>query len=138
MTFLSPEDDFKLRTLDAIRGSLAKLAYIVQLRDGDSYQHWGMMRTHGESAAREAVARSHTQVFVEVLVTPLEQLMREAGQENAAETEGQDGALAILRRRMRNAVPADTDGATAAHLNFVLESLSLAERSRRASIRRAA
>ena len=138
MTFLSPEEDFRLRTLDAIRDALAKLAYIVGLRGGDRYDHWGMIRAHGESAAQEAIARAHTQVFLEVLTTPLEQLMREAGQESAAETEGQDSALAILRRRIRDAVPADTDGATAAHLNFVLESLWLAERSRRASIRRAA
>ena len=134
--FLSPEEDFRLRTLDAVRDTLAKLAYIVGLHDGGRYDHWGMIRTHGESAAQEAIARAHTQVFLEVLATPLEQLMRQAGQ--ASESEPQERPLTILHQRMRDAVPADTDGGTAAHLSFVLESLWLAERSRPASTRRAA
>ena len=137
MNFLSPEDDFKLRTLDSIRGRLAKLAYIVQLRHGDRYEHWGMVRTHGEGATQKAIATAHTEVFLDVLRAPLDELSREARSISAtAESEQQD-ALATLHERMRSAAPADTDGATALHLSFVLESLWLAERSR-ASIRSAA
>ena len=128
MTFLSPQEDFTTRTLASVRGVLAKLAYLVQLREGDRYEHWGMSRAHGDAAAQSAIAASHTHVFTEVLATPLEELRRES--QFAHDDAEHLGALRVLHERRRDdALPSDRRGGSAAHLNFVLESLWLVEQA---------
>jgi hypothetical protein len=78
MPLLSASEDFTRRTLSEIPGLLSRLAYVVRLRDknGD-YCHWGLARTHGTTAATEAMRRAHTELLTQVLRTPLPQLVRE-------------------------------------------------------------
>lgn len=120
-----------------MRGVLARLAYFAQLRAGVGYDHWGMAKAYGDNAAQAAIAANHSRVFLEAVCEPLSELASEV---TAAETgcDEQSDALALLRANERAAVPADLRGATASHLSFVLESLSLLERNSRASNRRAA
>ncbi len=115
MNFLAPDDDFRLRTLASIGSAMARLAYLAQLRNHGRYEHWGMARTYGDTAAQSAIAANHTRVFLDVLEMPLEELLRDT---DAA-------VLRVLRERAADAVPAETAGGTATHLSFVLESLSL-------------
>jgi hypothetical protein len=138
MTFLSAEEDFRIRTLGSFCGALQKLAYIAQLRSQGSYEHWGMSRTYGDEAAQAAIARNHTNAFLDALSKPLEELRSEI---DFADSQDAKESLAILRalRGQANAsVPADLGSGTASHLSFVLESLWLAERGKPASIRLAA
>lgn len=133
MSLLSANEDFQLRTLGAIPGAVEKLAYVAGLRSPEEYEHWGMVRTHGREQAQAAMAANHTQVFAELLCTPLEGLARALDAAPPA-----DATLTPLRQRPQAAIPSDTAGCSARHLSYVLESLSLVERSARASSRPAA
>jgi hypothetical protein len=131
MMLLSAEDDFRMRTLAALPDALSRLAYVVELRNRGRYDHWGMIRTHGDAAAQSAIASNHTDVFAEVLATPLEDI-------DTQERNHGDGTVQLLRERMMDAVPDDACGGHAAHLSFVLESLWLLQQAERASTRQAA
>lgn len=134
MSFLSGAEDFQLRTLGSIPSALERLAYVTELRSRQAYEHWGMARTYGTDVAQAAIAENHSQVFVEVLSTGMEELLRQL---ESCGGEPRD-RLELLRARFAAAVPAATQGANASHLNFVLETLSLLAGSSRASIRPAA
>src|SRR5215469_5751373 len=83
---LSPSDDFKLRTLAALQGIWAKLLYMSGLRLADGkYDHWGHIRTYGEKQSQETLAEVHSEIYLELLRTPLRQLMRESAEESLAD-----------------------------------------------------
>jgi hypothetical protein len=138
MTFLSAEEDFRIRTLGSLSGALRKLAYIVQLRGEGRYQHWGMSRTYGDEAAQAAIARNHTNAFLDALSKPLEELRAEIDLSESQDAKESLDVLRGLRGQANAGVPADVGNGAASHLSFVLESLWLAERAKPASIRRAA
>jgi hypothetical protein len=78
MPLLSATDDFRSRTLAAIHGILRRLVYVAALRDGGGqYVHWGLSRAHGPQAANEAVAAAHSESWIQLLRTPLPQLVSE-------------------------------------------------------------
>jgi hypothetical protein len=138
MTFLSAEEDFRIRTLGSLSGVLQKLAYIAQLRSDGRYQHWGMSRTFGDEAAQAAIARNHTNAFLDALSKPLEELRAEIDLSESQDAKESLDVLRALRGQANAGVPADVGNGAASHLSFVLESLWLAERAKPASIRRAA
>ena len=131
MTFFSAHEDFVVRTLASLPGSLARLVYLASLRDdaGD-YWHWGMSRTFGQGSASEALARAHTEAWLEVLRTPIPTLfaeMRDSGM--GSETwRGQPEKLA----------PPDAGGGMKRHFNSILLALSLLSQAAKEPNRRAA
>src|SRR5437870_69130 len=77
MTFLSADQDFE-RSLQALRGCLARLAYIADLRTPEGgYAHWGLARTHTPEQAEAAIRAAHLQVLGQVLKMPLRTLVIE-------------------------------------------------------------
>ncbi len=76
MTLLNAAEDFRKRTLAHISGSLARLRYLGELRS-QGHSHWGLEQKHGAEAAGSAVRESHTEGFVEVLRTDLDELVEE-------------------------------------------------------------
>jgi hypothetical protein len=131
MTFLSAYEDFVVRTLASLPGSLARLVYLGSLRDdaGD-YCHWGMSRTFGQGGASEALAQAHTEAWLEVLRTPLPVLFAEAqDSEMGSETwRGQPQQLA----------PPNVSGGTKRHFNSILLALSLLAQAAKGPNQRAA
>jgi hypothetical protein len=86
MALFSAADDFSRRTLAALPGLLAKLQYVSGLRrDDGQYAHWGLARVYGEHAARQAIEGIHKDLTLQVLRTPLRELVEDAIQsaENA-------------------------------------------------------
>jgi len=74
----SPSEDFS-SSLKSIPGTFSKLEYVARLRDSAGhYFHWGLMRVHGDSAARAAMLEVHQLLFSAVLRTPLEELAEDA------------------------------------------------------------
>ncbi len=121
MTFLSAGEDFCYRTLAAVPGALPKLAYLARLRDQQGqYRHWGMNRTYGEKAAAAAMAEAHTQVWLEVLRTPIPKLF---AQLSAMDPGTRRAVLAELRNCQRLCHPVDLGGGALRHFNSVLLAL---------------
>jgi hypothetical protein len=134
MVFLSALQDFVVRTLGSFSGALAKLVYIGELRRDGDYEHWGLSRAHGEAAAKRAISDAHTQVWLEVLRTPLAKLsgeMRSLFNEDAA-----GDAVAGWRARPGKLIPPDTSGGSKRHFNSILLALSLLARAGKGSSRR--
>ena len=78
MNLRSPSEDFS-SSLRSIPGTFSKLEYVARLRDSaGNYSHWGLMRVHGDSAARAAMLEVHQLLFCAVLRTPLEILVADA------------------------------------------------------------
>jgi len=119
MTLFSAYDDFVQRTLGSVRGVWAKLAFVAGLRGNDGkYQHWGMVRTHGP-AAEKAMEQAHTETFQTVLETPIPELDGEFGQANGANDLAPE-----------NYVPANLNGCSRKHFDYLLGALNLLKRLR--------
>lgn len=115
MTLASAYDDFRLRTLEALPGLWARLRYLAGLRAQDGgYQHWGMRRTFGDEAAQKAVAAAHSDVFLQLLRTPLRQLAREFTDSRSSSGEPVDWSLYV---------PADLGGGSVKHFNSIVSAL---------------
>lgn len=126
MTFLSASEDLRYRTLGAFEGALEKLAYLARLRDeAGQYRHWGMSRTYGEQAAT-ALAEAHTQVWIEVLRTPIPELLRQLG---GMETTARAAVMEEVKNYRRLSCPADLSGGAVRHFNSVLLALECLSRS---------
>lgn len=122
---LSPADDFSSRTLAAVPGTLGKLEYISELRtDSGAYAHWGLSRSYGETAANQAVAAAHSEIFIEVLRTPLRMLAQEIQRQAEARGVSLREYVATLRSTGEKLIPASLCGGTLRHFSSVLESLS--------------
>lgn len=66
-------DDFAARTLAAIPGDYARLAYVASLReDGQGYRHDGLAARFPEESVSEALRFCHEELFARVLEMPLE------------------------------------------------------------------
>jgi hypothetical protein len=126
MTLLSASEDLWYRTLGAFAGALEKLAYLASLRDeAGQYRHWGMSRTYGEQAAA-ALAEAHTQVWIEVLRTPIPELLRQLG---GMETTARAAVMVEVKNYRRLSCPADLSGGAVRHFNSVLLALECLSRS---------
>jgi len=131
-TRLSPFEDFKLRTLSAISGLWAKLLYVVELRSEDgNYEHWGHSRLHGEAKSREALAQAHSELYIELLRTPIFELVKEF-ETVAGENQPTRAARRIAENAPR-AVPANLHGGSPRHFSSVVLAVSLLDSDRRAS-----
>ncbi len=123
MPLFSASEDFARRTLSEIPGLLSRLAYITSLRDEKgNYRHWGLTRTHGTAAAREAMCHAHLEALTHVLRTPLSQLMREVEDSQQAAL----GASQVLLKKstpLRSIVPAAAHAATLSHAKATILAL---------------
>jgi hypothetical protein len=127
MTYLSAFEDFVLRTLAPLAGPLSKLVYIGNLSSDGRYEHWGLARTHGELAAAIAIADSHTEVWLEVLRTPIAKLAEEL-HTSAHNSDGVD-VVEHLRERERALTPQNMLGGSKRHFSSILMALSLLSRA---------
>jgi len=120
MPFLSAAEDFSYRTLAAIEGGLKKLVYLASLRNGNgSYSHWGMERTHGPDASHQSIAAHHTQAWLNVLRTPLPELVSELDKMDSAPREE------LLAKLSGALEPDEPCGGSGRHFNSTVLALQL-------------
>jgi len=132
MSLLSAWEDFQQTTLKAIAGSLRKLEYLAQLRDGKGgYSHWGLTRVHGEERARAALAESHKSELSNVLRTPIRMLEQDAEESSreAGMTEGE--YLARLSAGLPRLLPPEPGAGSSRHFSSVLHALLSLLRTRK-------
>ena len=122
MTLFSATDDLRYRTLAALGGALERLAYLVSLRDeAGHYRHWGVSRIYGDKVADDAGAELHSQLWVEVLRSPIPKLQREL---EAMEGSRRAEVVRILKLSGDLSRPANLDGGGVRHFNSVLAVLA--------------
>lgn len=133
---LSPSDDFKVRTLSALSGVWSKLLYMSELRLPDGkYDHWGHIRTHGEKQSQEALAEVHSEIYLELLRTPLGQLVRESSEEGRGDREDR---IDRIRDNAPKMIPENLKGGSACHFNSIVLAASLLDADREAYRRQGA
>lgn len=129
MTLLSANDDFVKTTLAGVAGILEKLEYVSGLRQAEGgYAHWGLARVHGEQPAQRAMAEAHRRLFLEILRTPVRQLVRELASPTAPGFEA-EALLEALRARQRDLMPASLGGGSERHFNSIFAALLALTRS---------
>jgi len=135
MTLLGALDYFLETTLSVLPGLLMKLDYLSGLREADEYSHWGMVRVHGEKAAKEALAEAHGMVISEILRTPLRKLMEDAETSSRAEDKEPLAYLENLCRQPAVLLPDRVGGGSTRHFSSVLHALSALARNQQRAIR---
>jgi len=118
MALLNAAEDLRKRTLARISGSLARLRYLAELR-GHGHSHWGLEQTHGPQAADTAIRAQHTEGFIEVLRTDLDELVEQFPKQEEA-LRSSEGRLLPARAL----VPANPGGGSRGHLSGLLYALS--------------
>lgn len=118
---MSVFQDFMKRTLNLLNGVWSRLNYIRELKTPDgSYEHWGLSKIYGERAAHDAIADIHSELYLQLLRTPLqelhEQLSLAAEDANCSRRELIDQLLQQRKRIM----PADLRGGEPEHFRSVL------------------
>jgi hypothetical protein len=131
MTLKSALQDLRETTLAAVRGALAKLAYLASLRRGQAgYRHWGLSQIHGDESSERALKTAHSEVLAEVLKTPLPSLVEDLRE--CSEDNGTPSAVYAeeLRRQYDDLLPEEKkDSPAARHLSAVLLALSSLEKN---------
>ena len=130
MTIFSAKDDFRDRSLAAFRGPVGRLEYVAGLRQTSGvYSHWGMVKTHGEAAANQAIARAHTQIFVDVLRMPLKELLEELRALAVERGVEARELMQTLAARTELLTPQSLNGGSKRHFNSILLTLSALARA---------
>lgn len=123
MPLASAYEDLQQRTLSALPGLWERIRYLASLRSSaGGYRHWGLDRTFGERASQTALGAAHTQLFLQVLRTPLRQLVQEYRQAEEHPGELLDWSLFV---------PGDLAGGSASHFNSVVSALQALAADRR-------
>ncbi len=131
MTLFSAYEDFVIRTLGRLGGTVEKLLYLASVRDrAGEYCHWGLAKTFGQQQASEALARAHTEVYLDLLRTPIAALY--------AEAQKLDGRAIAAQEAAKQLLPHDLGGGTRRHFNSILLVLSLLSQAEKESTPRAA
>jgi len=122
VTLLPIKDDFLERTLVKIPGVLGKLDYVAELREKGKYVHWGLARIYGEEVLQRTLAEVHRGLFLQVLRTPLRQLLEEV-RRTGAQPNDVTRYLETLLRNVRSLAPPNLGGGSVAHFNSVVRAL---------------
>jgi len=122
---LSIKDDFLQRTLANVPGVLGKLTYISELRENNRYVHWGLERIYGEEATQRASREVHRALFLQVLRTPLRQLVEDLAPSAAGRQVEPRAFLESLVRNSKSLLAPEIGGGSVAHFNSIIAALSL-------------
>lgn len=132
MTLLTALDDFLLRTLAVLPGVFSKLEYVSALRDPEGhYAHWGLERVYGKIASERAIGEAHRELALNLLRTPVKDLMGEAACSAAERQLALDSYLEQLSRAQSSLLPAEIGGGSVRHFSSVLTTLSVLARAGR-------
>jgi hypothetical protein len=123
VTLLAIKDDFFERTLARIPGMFGKLGYVAELREEGRYVHWGLERIYGEEGLQRTMAEVHRGLFLQVLRTPLRQLLEDVTHSAAGQRSDVKDYLETFLRDRRLFVPPNVGGGSAAHFNSVVAAL---------------
>ena len=125
MALLSIKEDFLQRTLGSVPGILGKLTYISELREDNRYVHWGLAQIYGEEATQRALREVHRALVLQVLRTPLRQLVEDVVPSAAGKCVDPKQFAESLARNSASLLPPGIGGVSLAHFHSTIEALSL-------------
>ena len=122
MSVKTPLEDFVKTTIAAVPGYWYKLVYIADLRSSSSktYDHWGMARRYGLTASHAAISAAHSDLFVEVLRTPIRKLVEDVQVTDVPDQSGEGHFLDGLWDSRSRMLPTDLGGGSAKHFEVTL------------------
>lgn len=136
---MSALEDLLERSLRMFSGLWGKFHYLCSLRENSGrYEHWGFIRTHGETSAQAAFAEVHTAIFSQILRTPLAELLEDVELSAEKMSVSTEEFIDGVRRVAQQATPKNLAGGTLAHFNSVLDAISLVHSARKKLARQAA
>ena len=119
MSIKTPLEDFLKTTMAAMPGYWYKLVYLAGLRSSSQkYGHWGMARRYGLRASHPAISAAHSDLFLQLLSTPVKKLVEDASA--SSETENQAHFLEELWESRGRMIPTDLGGGSAKHFEVTL------------------
>jgi hypothetical protein len=134
---LSTFEDLMKRTLNAFQGIWRRLDYLAGLRKPDGeYEHWGLSRVHGQLEARRVLAETHSSLYMQLLRTPIQELMEDLALEIDDESAGV--LAARIKKREEQMIPKSAPGAAPRHFSSVVLAVSLLSLARQSANHRAA
>jgi len=134
MPLLTAHRDF-LRSLEAVPGLWNKLHYLARLRQDQSYEHWGLIKIHGEEAATDAMREVHRILVTETLRRSLPELLEEL---NRFVKEEGDAALTLVSELIEKrglSLPPGTPEAPTKHFSYAMSVVSSLLKARNLSSR---
>lgn len=124
MRLLSPEEDFRLYTLDKVEGVLGKARYLASLKEeGGALHHWGLQRQFGTSKAAEVLNKTLTQQVQTLIQESLLTLWQEAQAISRGLSLESVVFLQKLRRDLEEIAPTRLTTLQNRHLNSVMGAL---------------
>ncbi len=124
-------EDFVKTTLAAVPGYWQKLLYLGELRHTSAeYDHWGLKRRYGKAASLTAMEKAHTNVFLDILRTPISILLADLRTSAHQQARSEQEYLEMLQQQRESIVPASDGGGSVSHFEvtvLALESLTQAE-----------
>jgi len=137
MTLLCALDDFLVRTLAYVSGNWGKLRYISGLRAQDGqYIHWGLTRKYGENAAQRAIEEAHRNVLIDLLRTPVRELISDAQSSASAVDQPLVQYLQEVSRDSEGLLPRRAGSAATSHFSAVVQALARLTQARKDSSHR--
>ena len=132
MPLLSANRDF-LKSLNAVSGLWNKLYYLANLREDESYEHWGLIKIHGEDAAREAMQEVHRVLVTETLRRTIPELVDDLNRFCQEEGEASFQLVSELVAKQGLSLPPGTAEAPTKHFSYVMSVVSALLKARRLS-----
>ena len=131
MPLRSALEDLRETTLRKVSGLLGRLEYLAHLRTSDGkYSHWGLAKTHGESASQEALSEAHRSALAGVLRTPLRRMVQDAEASSEAQGISAESFTKHLQEEGDSLLPPSPGAGAARHLKSVLRALSYLTKTR--------
>jgi hypothetical protein len=125
MTLSSALDNVQQVTLHAIEGLLRKLEYLASLQDKKGgYEHWGISRVYGTTAAQEALSKAHRSVLSSVLATPISDLVNDIQKSSSSAGVSEDAYVRGLDNGDPRMLPPNPGAGSELHLHSVIHALS--------------
>lgn len=124
MALRSALEDLRETTLRKVSGLLGRLEYLAHLRAPDGkYSHWGLAKTHGESAAQDALSEAHRSALAGALRTPLRRMVQDAETSSEAQGISAEDLTKRLQQDIPNLLPPSPSAGAARHLKSMLRAL---------------
>ena len=125
MKLLSAAEDFAIRTLENVQGTLGKLLYLGSLRDAEGrYCHWGLAQVHGETESQTAARDAHLAVLKQVLRKPIHELWSEVADASATSAAAKKRRLEQALSGQSKLLPTGCSRRSESHFNSVLQALA--------------
>lgn len=114
-------EDLRLTSLKPIEGLVAKFLFLCSLRTEKGYEHWGLMRKHGEAKGKRVLRDAHRELAEQMCGLPISALWEETMVK--AEWAEREQMMACRKAEDPMLAPPGTEPALKEHIKLVWQTL---------------